>query len=68
MEHITVMKNINTANDWMLALADAMTNGEILALEELENISAGWMQTDEDRQAQRALLEAAEELMYEAGA
>jgi hypothetical protein len=57
--------NINTTNDWMLALADAMANGNILALEELENISAGWMQTDEDRQAQRALLEAAEQLLCE---
>lgn len=58
------MMQINTTNDWMLALGAAISNADEATIEELDGISRGWMQTDEDRRAQQCIIEGALDLIY----
>ena len=60
------MMQINNINDWMLCLGAALSNGDELAIEELDGISRGWMQTDEERRAQQCLIEGAYDVIYAA--
>ena len=67
--HSTAMirNRINTITDWMLAVAEAATDGDVRELEQLEGISRGWLQTDAEANAQMALLQAIAQLMDDAG-
>lgn len=58
------MMNINNINDWMLALAAAISNGDADAVSDLDNISEGWLQSDDERIAQQALIDAAYDVCY----
>ena len=49
---------INTVNDWMNEVADALRNGNEERLNELDNISYGWLQGSDERAAQYNLIEA----------
>ena len=49
---------INTTNDWMLALAEALRTGDVEAVGTLGDISQGWLQTNEELTAQQALVDA----------
>lgn len=49
---------VNNVNDLMLAAADALSEGNIQQLEELLTISQDWLQTEEERKAQGAMLQA----------
>ena len=53
--------NINNINDWMIYLSSAIINCDYEMVEELEGISRGWLQTDEDLKAQDSLIYAAYE-------
>ena len=61
-----MMMDINTVNDWMLALGAAISNADEETIYELDGISRGWMQTDDDRRAQQCLVEGALDLIYSA--
>lgn len=58
-----MMMQINDINDWMLAFGAALSNGDEATIEELDGISRGWMQTEEDRRAQQCLCEGAYDLI-----
>lgn len=45
--------------EWMHCVASAMEDGDIQALERLQQIAMEWMQSEEEHMAQRALIEAA---------
>ena len=51
--------NINTVNDWMTKLAQAIIEYNDEMLEELEGISRGWLQPQDELEAQMDLIEAA---------
>ena len=51
--------NINTVNDWMTKLAQAIIEYNDEMLEELEGISRGWLQPQDELNAQMDLIEAA---------
>ena len=59
------MNNIHTLNDWMFTLVEAIQNKDQMTIDELNNVSAGWLQTSDERGAQLSLLEAVSDLMYE---
>ena len=52
---------VNTINDWMIYLSSAIINCDYEMVEELEGISRGWLQSDEDYEAQDNLICAAYE-------
>ena len=54
---------INTTADWMNELAEALRNGDESRIDELENISYGWLQSREERGAQQNLVEACYDVM-----
>jgi len=58
---------INTLNDLMKAAAEALENRDTERLEKLMAVSQGWLQDDESRDAQQAMLDvmfcSAEELL-----
>jgi hypothetical protein len=58
---------INTTSDWMIALSKAMNDRDLNLIEELDHLSNGWLQSDNEREAQAALINAAIELIDEAG-
>ena len=60
------MMQINDINDWMLALGAAISNADEETIHELDGISRGWMQTDEDRRAQQCIIEGSLDLIYSA--
>ncbi len=49
---------IHTVTDLMTAAAEALREGDQAALMDLVEISAGWLQTENEATAQRAMLEA----------
>ncbi len=49
---------IHTVTDLMTAAAEALREGDQAALMDLVEISAGWLQTEDEAAAQRAMLEA----------
>jgi len=49
---------IHTVTDLMTAAAEALREGDQAALMDLVEISAGWLQTENEADAQRAMLEA----------
>ena len=55
--------NVHTTSDWMRALAAAMTERDENMLMALEQKARGWLQTEDETEAQLALLEAAWELI-----
>lgn len=61
------MYEINTTADWMEALAAAALGEGEFDLDRIEAISAGWLQSREETNAQQALIGAIRELMDEAG-
>ena len=58
--------NINNVNDLMTHAAEATRDMDADRLEELLRISAGWLQPEEDRAAQEAMLMAMLDRVYEA--
>lgn len=58
-------RSIHTTSDWMRALADAMTDRDELLLELLQDKTRHWLQTEDETEAQQALLEAAWTLIAE---
>ncbi len=52
---------VNTINDWMIYMSSAIINCDYEMVNELENISHGWLQDEESREAQMNLIEAAYE-------
>ena len=54
---------INTVNDWMNEVADALRNGNEERLNELDNISYGWLQGSDERGAQQNLIEVCYEII-----
>ena len=61
------MDRIHTTADWMEALAAAGLEGDMEAIDRLDRISEGWLQTSHERRGQLLLLETVRELMHEAG-
>lgn len=61
------MFEINTTADWMQALAEAALGEGEFDLDRLQAITEGWLQTQDEMNAQLALLGAVRELMDEAG-
>jgi len=59
--------DINTTTDWMVALAKAATGGPDDDIFRLEQIARGWVQPQEETNAQLALIEAILELRDVAG-
>ncbi len=55
--------NINTLNDWMNELAEALREGDSYKLSQLDNISYGWLQGSEERGAQQNVIEACYEAL-----
>jgi len=49
---------IHTVTDLMAAAAEALREGDQATLMDLIEISAGWLQTEDEAAAQRAMLEA----------
>ena len=49
---------IHTVTDLMTAAAEALREGDQAALMDLVEISAGWLQTENEATAQRVMLEA----------
>ena len=56
---------MNTVNDWMNELADALRERNERRVSELDNISYGWLQGSEERGAQQNLIEAVYEVINE---
>jgi hypothetical protein len=54
---------IRTTTDWMLALAGAIEAEDVGAVTELRSVTMGWLQDAAARDAQLALLEAAEGIL-----
>ena len=54
---------VNTVNDWMNEVATALRDGNVDALNELDNISYGWLQSSDERASQQNLIEAAYECL-----
>jgi hypothetical protein len=54
----TAMTRPHTTTDLIRAAGDALIRRDTLALEDLIRISAGWMQTEEETDAQQTLLHA----------
>ena len=59
------MTEVNTMNDWMFTLAEAINNQDMESIVKLNDITTGWLQTSDERGAQLAVLEAVSEMMYE---
>ena len=55
--------NVNTVNDWINEVAAALRDGDQDALNELDNISYGWLQGSDERGAQQNLIEACYEAL-----
>ena len=58
------MNDINTVNDWMIAVAEALEAQDIEDLEELNRISEGWLQGREEREAQETLIRVVMDAVY----
>ena len=54
---------INTVTDWMNEVAAALRDGNEERLNELDNISYGWLQSSDERGAQQNLIEACYEII-----
>ena len=54
---------INTVTDWMNEVAAALRDGNEERLNELDNISYGWLQGSDERGAQQNLIEACYEII-----
>lgn len=48
--------NVRTENDWMVAVAWAAENNNMDMLEDLDRMAQGWVQDEETRQAQQAVM------------
>ena len=59
------MLDVNNVNDWMFTLAEAVNNKDQETIENLSEVSTGWLQTSDERGAQLALLVAVSDLIYE---
>ena len=55
------MNNVHTVNELLTAAAEALANRDVDALNRLRDNANGWMQTEDERQAQLAMLDAMEE-------
>jgi hypothetical protein len=55
---------INTTADLIRAAAQALIRRDLFAILELAEISDGWMQSDDEAEAQRLLLQAMHEAAY----
>tara|TARA_B100001063_G_scaffold236758_1_gene256899 strand:+ start:578 stop:754 length:177 start_codon:yes stop_codon:yes gene_type:complete len=55
--------NVNTVNDWINEVAAALRDGDQDTLNELDNISYGWLQGSDERGAQQNLIEACYEAL-----
>jgi hypothetical protein len=49
---------INTTTDLIRAAAQALIRRDVIAIEKLARISDGWLQSDDEAEAQRLLLQA----------
>ena len=56
---------VNTINDWMNELADAIENNNTQAIGRLTSISEDWLQMSEERQAQIRLLQSVQDIIEE---
>lgn len=52
---------VNNINEWMSMVAQAITEYDYEMVNELENISYGWLQPEEELRSQQRLIEAAYE-------
>ena len=59
------MNDINTVNDWMNRIADALEEGNSDMLDACIRKSIDWMQPEEERMAQLRLVEGVKELMLD---
>jgi len=59
------MNDINTVNDWMNRIADALEEGDPEMLNECIRRSIDWMQPEDERMAQMRLVEGVKELMLD---
>lgn len=59
------MNDIHTINDLLNAIAESITNRDARRLDWLRNQSEQWLQTEDERAAQNALLNAASEVIEE---
>ena len=50
------LNDIDTINDFMKAVGEALSEGDGNALMALQDISDGWIQTDIEHESQQALL------------
>lgn len=55
------MNNVHTVSELLTAAAEALANRDADTLNRLRKIASGWMQTEDERQAQIAMLDAMEE-------
>jgi hypothetical protein len=46
-------------NEWLLTVAEALSEGQTDLLEEMGRASRGWLQSERDLEAQQALITAA---------
>ncbi len=59
------MNDIHTINDFMNAVAEAISDHDADTIERLGYVVEQWLQTDDERSAQNALLNAASEVIEE---
>jgi len=59
------VNNINTVNDWMNQIADALEENDVNMLDDCISKSIDWMQPEEERMAQMRLVESVKELMLD---
>jgi len=59
------MNDINTVNDWMNRIADALEEGNSDMLDACIRKSIDWMQPEDERMAQLRLVEGVKELMLD---
>jgi hypothetical protein len=57
------MANVHTITQWMAALAVAMADRELAAIEDLRRVTTDWLQPEAERTAQLHLLDAATDLI-----
>ena len=58
-----MMIECRNVNDWMMLLAEAMSDGDDYQIMQLADISQGWLQPEEEMNAQVALCHSALELI-----
>jgi len=59
------MNDINTVEDWMNRIADALEEGDPEMLNDCIRRSIDWLQPEDERMAQMRLVESVKELMLD---